>query len=510
MAISDAVDLTRISRVVGYKITKGNFNEVTPNLPQRIAVLAEANTANQGTLDLTPVEIINVKQAADLYGYGSPLYNIMRILKPSTGGGVGGIPVIAYPQAVAAAAAAATFDITPTGTATGNATHTVLVSGREGVDGQRYDFNIVTGDNVAAITAKITDIVNGVLASTVTATDNTTKATFEAKWKGLTSNSINVEILTNDKPFGISYAVVGVVAGSATPAVTTALNLFGSDWNTIVVNSYGKVASVLTELEDFNGIPDPDTPTGRYASIVVKPFLALFGCVDGTNFQNTMSSRKTQVTNTMCPAPLSRGLEMEAAANMAVLFANQSNTNPHLDVAGKSYPDMPTSTAWATTEMATYAERDFLVKNGVTTVDYVQERFQVQDFITSYRPDGEEPPQFRYCRNINIDLNVFFGYHLLEEIHVVDHAIAEDTDVVTVGNVVKPKQWKSVIRNYAKELGERGLIADVSFMQDSITAGLSISNPDRLETFFRYKRSGFARVLSTTAQAGFNFGTLQQ
>jgi hypothetical protein len=45
-------------------------------------------------------------------------------------------------------------------------------------------------------------------------------------------------------------------------------------------------------------------------------------------------------------------------------------------------------------------------------------------------------------------------------------------------------------------------------MKDSILVGISATNPDRIETFFRYKRSGFVRIASTTAEAGFNFGTL--
>ena len=178
MAISDAVDLGRISRVVGYKITKGNFQNVTPNLPQRIAVLAEANTANQAGLSTDPVEITTLSQAATLYGYGSPIYNIVRILRPSTGSGVGSVPVVVYPQAAAGGSVAEVLDVTPTGTATENATHTLLIGGREGVEGQRYDFVVTTGDTVALITAKITDIVNGVLGSPMNCADATTKSDF--------------------------------------------------------------------------------------------------------------------------------------------------------------------------------------------------------------------------------------------------------------------------------------------------------------------------------------------
>ena len=97
--MSFAVGSELISRVVGYKITKGNFQESSPNLPQRIAILGEANTANQANLDLIGKQITSAKQAGDLYGYGSPIYQMARILLPLQSDGVGGIPVIVYPQA---------------------------------------------------------------------------------------------------------------------------------------------------------------------------------------------------------------------------------------------------------------------------------------------------------------------------------------------------------------------------------------------------------------------------
>ena len=54
--ISSAVPSEFISRIVGYIVTKGFFSESSPNLPMRVAILGEANTANQGGLDLNPFE----------------------------------------------------------------------------------------------------------------------------------------------------------------------------------------------------------------------------------------------------------------------------------------------------------------------------------------------------------------------------------------------------------------------------------------------------------------------
>jgi phage tail sheath gpL-like len=503
---SDAVGTERISRVVGYKIKAKDFSTSSPNLPQRIVILGEANEANQATLDVSAKEITSAQQAGQLYGYGSPIHTMMRILRPISGDGVGGIPTIVIPQAKAVGAAAKVMDITPSFTTiTGNGTHTLKVAGRYGVDYIFYDINIVTTDTVASIAIKIADAINAILGSPVLATSSATKATATAKWNGLTSNDISITVDTNGDSLGITYAVTLITAGSGTPTIAAALALFGSNWNTIVVNGYGTVASIMTALENFNGIPDPEVPTGRYVGIIMKPFIAITGSTaeDPTTITDP---RLANVTIAIAPAPLSAGLPMEAAANMAVLFARVAQDTPHLDVSGKAYPDMPTPLVIGA--MSDYNNRDAFVKKGCSTVDLVAGRFVVQDFVTTYHPVGENPPQFRYCRNLMLDFNVRYGYYLLEQINVVDHSIANDNDVVSAAKVIKPKQWIQIVSKYSEDLVKRALIVDAQFLTDSLQVSISTTNPDRLETTFRYKRSGYVRIASTTAEAGFNFGTL--
>lgn len=504
--MADAVDSSRVSKVVGYKITKSDNRTQSPNLPQRIAVLAEANEANQATLDLTPTAITSAQQAGQLYGYGSPAYLIARILFPVNGGdGVGGIPVVMYPQAKASGASDKVLRITPSGTATGNATHTVIVSGRTGVDGSSYDINIVSGDTVSIINGKIQDAINAVLGSPVSAQTYGYEVDLTTKWKGLTANDVNVSVDTNDNAVGMTYAVTSPRSGSGIPSISTALALFANDWNTVVINSYGTDTTTMTLLENFNGIPDPVNPTGRFTGTIMKPFIAFTGSV-ADDPSSITDGRLNNVTISICPAPLSLGLPMEAAANVALLFATCEQDTPHLDISGRSYPDMPTPTVIGS--MATYTNRDAIVKKGCSTVELVAGRYVIQDLVTTYHPMGEVPPQFRYCRNLMLDFNVRYGYYLLELINVVDHVIAADDDVVNnASNVIKPKIWRQILGAYAAQLVNRALITDASFMQSSITVGLSTSNPDRLDTFFRYKRTGTVRISSTEAQAGFNFGS---
>jgi phage tail sheath gpL-like len=157
--------------------------------------------------------------------------------------------------------------------------------------------------------------------------------------------------------------------------------------------------------------------------------------------------------------------------------------------------------------MSVYNNRDLIVKKGCSTVDLIAGRYQMQDFVTTYHPDGEEPPQFRYCRNIMLDFNVRYSYYLLEQIYVVNHVLIGDNDVVTATSIIQPKRWKAELAQLADNLVDRALVTDADFMTASITVEIGESNPDRLETFFRYKRTGIARISSTTAEAGFNLGS---
>jgi phage tail sheath gpL-like len=498
-----AVDSSRISKVVGYKIIKGNFNESTQNLPQRIAVIVEANTDNQEDLDLTPWVATTAKATGDRYGYGSPAHILMRILRPAQGDGVGGIPIVIYPQAEADGATEKIYEVTPTGVATGNGVHTVVVAGRYNLDFRTYDINIVTGDSTAEIADKIKDAVNNTPGCPLRGTSTDYAAELSSKWKGKTAEGVTLSVDTNENDLGITYVVESTQAGSGIPDISDALTAFGTNWNTIVLNSYGTESSIMSVLESANGIPDPDNPTGRYAGLIMKPFIALTGSV-ANDPSSITDARDIQVTIAICPAPLSAGLAMEAAANMCVLYARQAQDEPHLDVSGRSYPDMPTPDAIG--DMAVYDNRDVIVKKGCSTVDLVNQRYQVMDFVTTYHPEGEEPPQFRYCRNLNIDFNVRFGYYLLEQINVVDHAIANDTDQVSASKVIKPKIWKGILFQYALDLADRALIVDSEFMKQSLVVVKGGSNnPDRMDTSFRYKRSPYTRISSTVAEAGFSF-----
>jgi len=507
MAISTAIGLERKSRTNGYKLKKGFFSNTTPNLPQYIAVFGEANTANQAALSLTKKVVTSATEAAETYGYGSPIHQQMRILRPNSGDGIGGIPTVVFPQETDAAATATTHEWTITGTATANATHTFVVNGRRSLDFQNYSFSVVLGDTPTQIAAKVVDAINGVLSSPITAANTEGVVTFTTKWKGATSAELITRVDNDNVAAGVTYVQSDSTDGAGTVDLADSFaQITESEWVTFISNPYGSDATILTAFEDFNGKPDDNNPTGRYSGRIFKPFVAVFGSTlddkDDLLAITDATARVNENTNVLAPAPKSEGFSCEAAANM-LYYARISQDTPELDMNGQYYADMPVPDDGIIGDMSDYNNRDLLVKAGCSTVILENGAYQVQDLVTTYHIDGEDPLQYAYVRNLMLDFNIAYQYRLLEDINVKDHVLVLDGQVTDVSKSVKPKQWQAVLYDFFDDLAVRGLIKDPEFSKDSLEVEINETNPDRFDTFFRYSRTGIARIESTDVEAGF-------
>jgi len=506
-AISTAIGSERRSRTAGYKIKKGFFDNVTSNLPQLVAVFGEANTANQAGLSISKKEITSAKEAAELYGYGSPLHQMFRILRPISGDGIGGIPTIAFPQVSDVSASATVIEWTIAGSATSNATHTLAVAGRESLDFKTYEYTVSTGDTEAVVASKMADAINGVLSSPVSATSALGVLTITSKWEGETSSKLKIRVDNLGNPAGLTYAQTGLVAGAGTVDISTALSQFGGDWYTIVLNSYGENSTILTLLEQINGKPDESNPTGRYAGRIFKPFVALFGTSEDDKDNLALitddAARVSQVTNVLCPAPKSECLFSEIAADAVLKVARIAQDTPELSYSGKSYADTPVPNDGLIGDMSDYNNRDFLIKKGCSNVILENSAYQIQELVTTYHPAGEEPLQYNYVRNLILDWNVTDGYRVLEELFVKDAVLLENGQVTTASKSIKPKQWAAILYDYFDALATRGFIRDAEFSKSSLQVQIDPSNPNRFNTFFRYRRTGIARIQSTDVEAGF-------
>lgn len=506
--ISTAVGLDRVSRVSGYNVKRGVFTTDTQNLPQVIAIFAEANSAagNQAKAQTSNrLEVTSAVEAGLAFGFGSPIHKIVSILRPATGDGVGGIPTIVFPQVSDVAATATVRAWTVVGTATSNSTHTVVVNGRTNLDFKEYSYAVVVGDTPTIIAGKIKDAINGVLSAPCTATSALGVVTATTKWKGATSAEFNMSISYGSNAAGLSYSQTTSTNGAGSVDLGPAFDLFGDDWYTMVINSYG--VSQLGALEQFNGIPNDVNPTGRYSGLNFKPFCAYFGSnltdKDDLSTITDDPSRISEVTNVLCPAPNSLGFSWEAAANMVALASVIFQNSPNLDVNNLSYPDMPIPLNGNIGDMKDYNNRDFLVKKGCSTVVLKNGSYVVQDLVTTYHPDGEIPLQYSYPRNLNIDWNMADSYKTFERLYLQDKTLVADGQVVDVDGCIKPSEWKGLVYELFDNVAQKALINDPEFSKSSMVVQISTLNPNRFETTFKYKRTGIARIESTTASAGF-------
>ena len=503
--ISTAIGLERLSRVSGYRIKKGFFNNSTPNLPQMIAILAEANSANQDTLDENKREVTSADEAGQLYGYGSPIHQIMRILRPTGAEGVGGIPTIVFPQKSDPDAKEAHIVWEIQGSPTKNFTHSIRIAGRENLDFKTYTYTVLKDESPEQVAQRIADTVNSVLNCPVTAEAAGQVVHFRTKWKGTTANETRIGFNVNNDLVGLTYAQVAYDQGAGGVDLSNALNQFGNDWYTCVVNSYGEVQ--FDVLEQFNGVPFAQSPTGRYTPSIFKPFMSYFGSTQTKKEElahiTHQQSRIEQVTHVLCPAPASEGFPWEAASNIVRLFARTMQDTPEIDINGQSYPDMPVPVDGRIGDMSVYDNRDYLIKKGCSTVILDKGSYKVQEVVTTYHPEGETPLQYNYCRNLNLDWNVYDSYKILEIRKLRDKVLIRDEQATDSLNAIKPKEWKAIIFDLFDDLAKAALINDPDFSKKSLTVQVSIDNPNRFETFFKYKRTGVARIESTDVEAGF-------
>lgn len=500
--ISTAIGQERLSRVSGYKIKKGFFNENSENLPQIIAIFGEANTANLSAVTIDRKEITSADEAGRTYGFGSPIHQMMRILRPLNSDGIGGIPTIVFPQlsAVDAVASKTTYQVT--GTASANATHSFVINGRYALDFKNYSYNIVKGDTANVIAQKISDAINSVQGSPVTAVVTTNTVVLTAKWKGKSSNEIKFRIDLGDIPAGITYSTTAQVVGVGDVSLADSLSQIEDTWITAIVNPY---QDKVSDFEDFNGFPFDLNPTGRYQGRTFKPFLAFLGTVldDKDDLALLTANSGEKCTTVVCTAPKSEAFTWEVAVNTVLLFSRTMQDTPEIDVNGMAYPDLPSPTSETIGDMSDYNNRDFLIKKGVSTVTLEKNEYVIQDLVTTYHPDGEYPLQYSYCRNLNIDWNIADAYRTLEKLRLKDKVLIRDKQVVNTANAIRPKEWKAVLFTLFDELGIRALINEPDFSKKSLLVNISATNPNRFETFFRYKRTGIARIESTDVEAGF-------
>lgn len=503
MGISTAVDAAVIARVLGIQTQYVNLRkDGIVNLPQRIAVIGQGNTA--ATFLTTKRQVLSAFEAGTLYGFGSPIHRVVQQLLPVNGDGVGSIPITVYPIDDAATGVAAAGSLTPSGTQASSASYRLVIGGVKS-----ETFVIAAADSVATRIAAIVAAVNAVADMPVTAADGTTDVDFTSKWKGVTANDIKISVegvdvvattsLVFTSAAGTVFTIIQPTGGLVNPAVTDALAQVGSVWETLVINCFDIADTDI--LDDYSEFGE-----GRWGSVVRKPCVVFTGNL-ATTVANAIAvpdARKTDRTNAQIVCPGSLELPWVVAARGVARIAVVANNNPPRDYCLKALSGI---TPGADASQWLPSARDTAVKGGSSTIEVIDGVVRLSDTVTFYHPTGDPTPAYRYVVDIVKLQNIIFNVDLIFATDEWAGAPLLSDDTPTVNPTAKkPSSAITAINALIDSLALAAVISDPATAKKNTVAGINGTNPKRLDAAMTVQLSGNTNVISIDLNFGFYFG----
>ncbi|MEE9393701.1 MAG: hypothetical protein V3W41_14455 [Planctomycetota bacterium] len=488
------VDLTAQARVVGIET---NFLNLRGDnvflLPQQVGLIGPGSTL--ATYALTPVQYTTAAAVGAAYGTGSPLHLAALQLLPSNGDGLGTVPLTVYPLDDADGTTAASGDITMTGTTQAVATSYVV-----DINGiLSAPFTVDVGDSLTEIAAAMSTAINGNTAMPVIATPAVGVVTLVAKSLGTWGNDIDVLVL-GDVDANITITVTNPTGGAGNQTVQPALDQIVTKWETMIVSCFEADDITNANLYEIWG-------EGRWGELVKKPAVVY----NGSNESSTATlaaignARLTDRTNVLLPAPGSRSLPCQIAARAVARDAVLANNNPPRDYAGRQLSGLLVG---VDSDQWNYAQRDFLIKAGISTTIVRDGVVTQSDTVTYYHPAGEDPPAFRYVVDIVKLQNVIFNLELIFNTDEWDGApLIPDDQATTNKSARKPKDAIAASNTMIDGLALQAILSNPAGAKPLTTATIGVSNPKRLDVSVTVQLSGNANIISIDLNFGFFFGT---
>lgn len=492
MAISTAVDLSAVARVVGIKTTYRDLREGgILFLPQRVAVVGQGSTS--AVYDTAKRRVTSASEAATIYGHGSPIHLSVLQLLPVNGDGVGTIPVTVYPLVDDVTGVAAAGSITATVAPTEPAAYRVSVNGILSAQ-----FVIADGDTPATVAEKMTTAINSILDMPVVAATETVNTNLTAKWKGTSGNAIKVSVIGSTTS-GNTFAITQLTGGLVNPDVQPALDQVGDVWETMVLNTLDIDDEVALDAYQTFG-------EGRWGALTKKPLIVFTGntATSVTAATAISDTRKDDRVNSPLVAPGSDELPLVVAARELASIVRVANNNPARDYGSLAVTGIEPGTDG---EQWTYIDRDAAVKLGSSTIEVKDGVIHLSDTVTFYHPTTEPIPAYRYVCDIVKLQNIIFNLNLIFANPEWDGAPLIPDDQPTVNREAKkPKMAVAEVAAMIDSLGLNAIISDPETAKKNTRAEINAQNPKRLDLLTTLQLVGNANIISVDLDFGFYFG----
>jgi len=495
---SDAVPSGAVASVFGNEFNYVNLREGVAGLPQRIAILATYDPTKTTITANEPLRFFSDVDVGEALGFGFPAHLAARqTLRKS-----GVVPVFIFPIAETGVVAAGSILFSVTATSSG--TLSLYIAGqlvRVSVPVTTTPADVATLV-AAAITADVNLPVTGVVDGSTAEKVNIT-----SKYKGLIGNDIDISIniIQQEKdntPGGVTAVITDMSSGTTTPVLDTALNNFGDDWYTYVVNTFGTDTTAMGEFDVFN-------EDERWNTLINKPFRAFYGSTDSFSAITTITdARKLDRTNGVIHSPAAYCLPLELAALAVGQMAARNQNDPAQPYTGLRLDGLIPAAA---TSQLTYTQRDAAEKLGTGTTILEDGIIKLEDIVMHYHRTGEEPPAYRYSVDIAKLCEWLYNVALVfKSDDWRGKILVADTDIISNPNARRPLDAKAAIFKLADAFSEAAIITKPETTKANTTAGIDGSNPNRINIVTLLVLSGATRIISLTTNFGFNFGALSE
>lgn len=495
MATSTAFPADRVARGLAIK-TSYDQPEAGEAKGRPVSIFVYGIPAASVSVASTPYEFVSLADTATKYGYKSTIYQMCKMLKPLYGIGVGSIPITIFPLAVTTGGQAA-GDITPTGTVTSSQTYYIKVNNQLSLP------ITMTGATGAATVADFCDLavaaLNGVVDMPGTATDGTTTVDFEVGYETGAGDFVYLEVVSpTDAELTFSYTQP--TGGSGSVDISTVWSVFNDNWYSHVVNGADDAtgSTILDSADTFGEL--------RWGSTVHKPFKHYTGSNEATaaTIRAITDARTDDRTNSIKWTPGSNDAPWVIAARMIGVQAPVQQADPAQDPQLRRCDFL---TAGPDASQLDSDARDLAVKDGLSTVEIVDEKVYISDSVMCYHPAGEDPPAYRYDVDIEKECAMIYNINaIFTNSDDAGNPLIPDVQATTNANARKPSYFKQKLDALFDAAALSGIISDPEYAKENTTVSISSTNPKRQDVIAVYKLSGNLSVISVDNVFSFYLG----
>ena len=423
---------------------------------QRIALLGQYLSTKTPVNNVAVTGITTADDIAALAGYGSQAHMMAKVLFAE----MGSTPIAVDWFPIADGTTAKAYTITFVGVASSAGVWRVYILGK------KYEISVASGDAIATMATNLSNLINADLDCPFTASPAAGVVTITAKWKGLSSDLLDVRknYVASDVnlvPGTTTMTIASSVSGATDPSIATALANFGSTFYTFVI----------TALNDATAAGALETAwTARIDPLVKMPFVGVMGYTDTrANFITAIGSRNSpgSVYFPVEGSPSHPGQIAAWIVADAAVSASADVARPWKNLQSSTiFPGTgPTWTVAQAQAVEVAGGSAFDVRNGVVTV---------WDVLTTYKTNagGAADDSWRYPETITNTQRKLFDLDTMLKSPPFDRAkLISDDDVSNAEYALSP----SKIAGYFVSLYESWVRDNISKNRDTMVQGLTVA-----------------------------------